>query len=122
MLASDGRTHTHHRPLKSVCGSTLFILITVTLQPAPPPAPPLLPQVFYYSTSIFDSAGVSQPIYATIGAGIVNTVFTVVSVSVSRVSRVSRPSTNLTSINSLLFFFVCTSSSLWKGRGEGRCT
>ncbi|XP_058504451.1 solute carrier family 2, facilitated glucose transporter member 1 [Solea solea] len=35
--------------------------------------------VFYYSTGIFESAGVSQPIYATIGAGVVNTVFTVVS-------------------------------------------
>ncbi|XP_037650020.1 solute carrier family 2, facilitated glucose transporter member 3a isoform X1 [Sebastes umbrosus] len=35
--------------------------------------------VFYYSTGIFASAGVKQPIYATIGAGIVNTVFTVVS-------------------------------------------
>ncbi|KAM4725660.1 solute carrier family 2, facilitated glucose transporter member 1-like [Anableps anableps] len=35
--------------------------------------------VFYYSTGIFSSVGVKQPIYATIGAGIVNTVFTVVS-------------------------------------------
>ncbi|NP_001002643.1 solute carrier family 2, facilitated glucose transporter member 3a isoform X2 [Danio rerio] len=35
--------------------------------------------VFYYSTGIFKSAGVTQPIYATIGAGVVNTVFTVVS-------------------------------------------
>ncbi|XP_068188870.1 solute carrier family 2, facilitated glucose transporter member 3-like [Antennarius striatus] len=35
--------------------------------------------VFYYSTGIFKSAGVKQPIYATIGAGFVNTVFTVVS-------------------------------------------
>ncbi|KAJ8334367.1 hypothetical protein SKAU_G00400060 [Synaphobranchus kaupii] len=35
--------------------------------------------VFYYSTGIFESAGVTKPIYATIGAGIVNTVFTVVS-------------------------------------------
>uniref|UniRef100_A0A3Q3W3R1 Major facilitator superfamily (MFS) profile domain-containing protein n=1 Tax=Mola mola TaxID=94237 RepID=A0A3Q3W3R1_MOLML len=35
--------------------------------------------VFYYSTSIFGSTGVTQPIYATIGAGAVNTVFTVVS-------------------------------------------
>lgn len=35
--------------------------------------------VFYYSTGIFDTAGVTQPIYATIGAGVVNTVFTVVS-------------------------------------------
>lgn len=40
-------------------------------------------QVFYYSTGIFRDAGVTQPIYATIGAGIVNTVFTVVSVSSS---------------------------------------
>nr|XP_021503841.1 solute carrier family 2, facilitated glucose transporter member 4 isoform X1 [Meriones unguiculatus] len=37
--------------------------------------------VFYYSTSIFESAGVGQPAYATIGAGVVNTVFTLVSVT-----------------------------------------
>uniref|UniRef100_A0A8B9H3N1 Solute carrier family 2 member 3b n=1 Tax=Astyanax mexicanus TaxID=7994 RepID=A0A8B9H3N1_ASTMX len=35
--------------------------------------------VFYYSTQIFKSSGVSEPIYATIGTGIINTVFTVVS-------------------------------------------
>ncbi|XP_004455325.2 solute carrier family 2, facilitated glucose transporter member 3 isoform X2 [Dasypus novemcinctus] len=35
--------------------------------------------VFYYSTGIFKDAGVQEPIYATIGAGVVNTVFTVVS-------------------------------------------
>lgn len=35
--------------------------------------------VFYYSTGIFFTAGVKQPIYATIGAGIVNTIFTIVS-------------------------------------------
>ncbi|XP_073479604.1 solute carrier family 2, facilitated glucose transporter member 4 isoform X1 [Aquarana catesbeiana] len=35
--------------------------------------------IFYYSTDIFAKAGVEQPIYATIGAGIVNTAFTVVS-------------------------------------------
>ncbi|XP_034291868.1 solute carrier family 2, facilitated glucose transporter member 3-like isoform X1 [Pantherophis guttatus] len=35
--------------------------------------------VFYYSTGIFEDAGVKQPVYATIGAGVVNTVFTVVS-------------------------------------------
>ncbi|XP_072536688.1 solute carrier family 2, facilitated glucose transporter member 3 isoform X2 [Salminus brasiliensis] len=35
--------------------------------------------VFYYSTQIFKSSGVSEPVYATIGTGIVNTVFTVVS-------------------------------------------
>lgn len=38
-------------------------------------------QVFYYSTRIFEKAGVSEPVYATIGAGVVNTAFTVVSVS-----------------------------------------
>lgn len=37
--------------------------------------------MFYYSTGIFQRAGVAQPVYATIGAGVVNTVFTVVSVS-----------------------------------------
>lgn len=35
--------------------------------------------VFYYSTGIFKEAGVEEPIYATIGAGVVNTIFTVVS-------------------------------------------
>jgi hypothetical protein len=37
--------------------------------------------VFYYSTGIFKDAGVQEPIYATIGAGVVNTIFTIVSVS-----------------------------------------
>ncbi|XP_053481817.1 solute carrier family 2, facilitated glucose transporter member 1 [Ictalurus furcatus] len=35
--------------------------------------------VFYYSTEIFTKAGITEPTYATIGAGIVNTIFTVVS-------------------------------------------
>uniref|UniRef100_A0A7N9CHB8 Solute carrier family 2 member 14 n=1 Tax=Macaca fascicularis TaxID=9541 RepID=A0A7N9CHB8_MACFA len=39
----------------------------------------MLSGVFYYSTGIFKDAGVEEPIYATIGAGVVNTVFTVVS-------------------------------------------
>ncbi|CAK6443714.1 unnamed protein product [Pipistrellus nathusii] len=44
--------------------------------------------VFYYSTGIFKDAGVREPIYATIGAGIVNTIFTVVSLFlVERVGR-----------------------------------
>lgn len=41
----------------------------------------LFVQVFYFSTSIFQKAGVAQPVYATIGAGVVNVAFTVVSVS-----------------------------------------
>uniref|UniRef100_A0A8C6UY85 Solute carrier family 2 member 1 n=1 Tax=Neogobius melanostomus TaxID=47308 RepID=A0A8C6UY85_9GOBI len=44
--------------------------------------------VFYYSTGIFEKAGVSQPVYATIGTGVVNTAFTVVSLFV--VERVGR--------------------------------
>uniref|UniRef100_A0A8D0HTH8 Uncharacterized protein n=1 Tax=Sphenodon punctatus TaxID=8508 RepID=A0A8D0HTH8_SPHPU len=36
--------------------------------------------IFYYSTRIFETAGVDQPIYATIGAGGVNMAFTVLSV------------------------------------------
>ncbi|KAJ8281989.1 hypothetical protein COCON_G00045080 [Conger conger] len=35
--------------------------------------------IFYYSTSIFQKAGVQSPVYATIGAGAVNCAFTVVS-------------------------------------------
>lgn len=38
-------------------------------------------QIFYYSTSIFMKAGVQSPVYATIGAGVVNCAFTVVSVT-----------------------------------------
>ncbi|CAJ1055214.1 solute carrier family 2%2C facilitated glucose transporter member 1-like isoform X1 [Xyrichtys novacula] len=44
--------------------------------------------VFYYSTGIFHRAGVSQPVYATIGTGVVNTAFTVVSLFV--VERMGR--------------------------------
>ncbi|XP_033006543.1 solute carrier family 2, facilitated glucose transporter member 2 isoform X1 [Lacerta agilis] len=36
--------------------------------------------IFYYSTDIFNTARISQPVYATIGVGFVNTVFTVVAV------------------------------------------
>ncbi|XP_077085726.1 solute carrier family 2, facilitated glucose transporter member 4-like isoform X2 [Siphateles boraxobius] len=36
--------------------------------------------IFYYSTDIFKKAGVESPVYATIGAGVVNCAFTIVSV------------------------------------------
>ncbi|XP_075794055.1 solute carrier family 2, facilitated glucose transporter member 2 isoform X2 [Pelodiscus sinensis] len=36
--------------------------------------------IFYYSTDIFVRAGVDQPVYATLGVGVVNTVFTIISV------------------------------------------
>ncbi|XP_020661441.2 solute carrier family 2, facilitated glucose transporter member 3 isoform X1 [Pogona vitticeps] len=35
--------------------------------------------VIYYSTGTFKDAGVKEPVYATIGTGVVNTIFTVVS-------------------------------------------
>lgn len=38
-------------------------------------------KIFYYSTDIFERAGVSQPVYATIGVGVINTIFTLASVS-----------------------------------------
>ncbi|XP_016399360.1 solute carrier family 2, facilitated glucose transporter member 2-like isoform X3 [Sinocyclocheilus rhinocerous] len=37
--------------------------------------------IFYYSTSIFQTAGVGQPVYATIGVGVINIIFTLVSVN-----------------------------------------
>ncbi|XP_044068751.1 solute carrier family 2, facilitated glucose transporter member 1-like [Siniperca chuatsi] len=52
--------------------------------------------VFYYSTGIFERAGVSQPVYATIGAGLVNTAFTVVSLFV--VERTGRRPLHLTGL------------------------
>ncbi|XP_006890445.1 PREDICTED: solute carrier family 2, facilitated glucose transporter member 2 [Elephantulus edwardii] len=36
--------------------------------------------IFYYSTGIFQVAGISKPVFATIGVGFVNLVFTIVSV------------------------------------------
>lgn len=52
--------------------------------------------VFYYSTRIFEKAGVAQPVYATIGAGVVNTAFTVVSLFL--VERAGRRSLHLTGL------------------------
>ncbi|XP_054651853.1 solute carrier family 2, facilitated glucose transporter member 2 [Dunckerocampus dactyliophorus] len=44
--------------------------------------------IFYYSTAIFAQAGISQPVYATIGVGVINTIFTLVSVAlVDRAGR-----------------------------------
>ncbi|KAJ3612614.1 hypothetical protein NHX12_020882 [Muraenolepis orangiensis] len=44
--------------------------------------------IFYYSTAIFYRAGVAFPVYATIGVGVINTIFTVVSVAlVDRTGR-----------------------------------
>uniref|UniRef100_A0A8C1W4U1 Solute carrier family 2 member 2 n=1 Tax=Cyprinus carpio TaxID=7962 RepID=A0A8C1W4U1_CYPCA len=45
--------------------------------------------IFYYSTSIFQSAGVGQPVYATIGVGVINIIFTLVSDAYSWMSYLS---------------------------------
>uniref|UniRef100_A0A8C4NYN7 Solute carrier family 2, facilitated glucose transporter member 5 n=1 Tax=Dicentrarchus labrax TaxID=13489 RepID=A0A8C4NYN7_DICLA len=45
--------------------------------------------IFYYSTAIFARAGVAQPVYATIGVGVINTIFTMVSSDYSWMSYVS---------------------------------
>ncbi|KAM7376151.1 hypothetical protein PAMP_005896 [Pampus punctatissimus] len=37
--------------------------------------------IFYYSTAIFTRAGIGDPVYATIGVGVINTIFTLVSVA-----------------------------------------
>ncbi|XP_058498022.1 solute carrier family 2, facilitated glucose transporter member 1-like isoform X2 [Solea solea] len=61
--------------------------------------------VFYYSTGIFEKAGVSQPVYATIGTGVVNTVFTVVSLFV--VERVGRRPLHLIGLMGMAVSAVC---------------
>lgn len=71
-------------------------------------------QVFYYSTGIFQRAGVAQPVYATIGAGVVNTVFTVVSVSGAREGK---------GLEGQPLSAVCVcSSSWWSAWAGGRCS
>lgn len=57
--------------------------------------------VFYYSTSIFESARVAQPVYATIGAGIVNVVFTVVSLFL--IDRAGRRTLHLIGLGGMFF-------------------
>ncbi|XP_040021701.1 solute carrier family 2, facilitated glucose transporter member 3 isoform X1 [Gasterosteus aculeatus] len=69
--------------------------------------------VFYYSTSIFATAGVSQPIYATIGAGVVNTVFTVVSLFL--VERAGRRTLHLIGLAGMAIFAVVMTIALSLG-------
>ncbi|KAL6109338.1 slc2a14 [Pungitius sinensis] len=70
--------------------------------------------VFYYSTSIFATAGVSQPIYATIGAGVVNTVFTVVSLFL--VERAGRRTLHLIGLAGMAIFAVVMTIALSLGQ------
>lgn len=80
------------------------------------------PQVFYYSTGIFESAGVKKPIYATIGAGVVNTIFTVV--SVSDVSTFLFPACVCLCDSAAHHCVLClsSSSSWWRRPDGGLCT
>ncbi|XP_012879029.1 PREDICTED: solute carrier family 2, facilitated glucose transporter member 3-like [Dipodomys ordii] len=66
--------------------------------------------VFYYSTGIFKDAGVSQPIYATIGAGVVNTIFTVVSLFL--VERVGRRTLHMIGLGGMAVCSVLMTVSL----------
>uniref|UniRef100_A0A672FHQ9 Solute carrier family 2, facilitated glucose transporter member 3-like n=1 Tax=Salarias fasciatus TaxID=181472 RepID=A0A672FHQ9_SALFA len=66
--------------------------------------------VFYYSTNIFKTAGVTEPIYATIGAGVVNTVFTVVSLFL--VERAGRRTLHLIGLGGMAVSAVLMTISL----------
>ncbi|XP_007944848.1 solute carrier family 2, facilitated glucose transporter member 2 [Orycteropus afer afer] len=66
--------------------------------------------IFYYSTSIFQSAGISQPVYATIGVGVVNTLFTALSVLL--VEKAGRRSLFLIGMIGMFFCAICMSVGL----------
>ncbi|XDB50805.1 hypothetical protein AB1E18_004367 [Capra hircus] len=66
--------------------------------------------VFYYSTGIFKDAGVQEPVYATIGAGVVNTIFTVVSVFL--VERAGRRTLHLIGLGGMAFCSILMTISL----------
>ncbi|XP_066213932.1 solute carrier family 2, facilitated glucose transporter member 3 [Saccopteryx leptura] len=66
--------------------------------------------VFYYSTGIFKDAGVEKPVYATIGAGVVNTVFTVVSLFL--VERAGRRTLHMIGLGGMAFCSVLMTVSL----------
>lgn len=73
--------------------------------------------VFYYSTGIFKDAGVQEPIYATIGAGVVNTIFTVVSVFL--VERAGRRTLHMIGLGGMaVCSAIMTISLLLKGQYE----
>ncbi|XP_042326043.1 solute carrier family 2, facilitated glucose transporter member 3-like [Sceloporus undulatus] len=60
--------------------------------------------VIYYSTGIFKDAGVKEPVYATIGTGVINTIFTVVSLFL--VERAGRRTLHLIGLGGMT---VCAS-------------
>ncbi|XP_004417409.1 PREDICTED: solute carrier family 2, facilitated glucose transporter member 3-like [Odobenus rosmarus divergens] len=67
-------------------------------------------KVFYYSTGIFRDAGIEEPIYATIGAGVVNTIFTVVSLFL--VERAGRRTLHMTGLGGMAVCSIFMTISL----------
>uniref|UniRef100_A0A8D0G8D9 Major facilitator superfamily (MFS) profile domain-containing protein n=1 Tax=Sphenodon punctatus TaxID=8508 RepID=A0A8D0G8D9_SPHPU len=66
--------------------------------------------VFYYSTGIFKEAGIQYPVYATIGAGVVNTIFTVVSLFL--VERAGRRTLHLVGLGGMAICAVLMTIAL----------
>ncbi|XP_036981237.1 solute carrier family 2, facilitated glucose transporter member 2 [Acanthopagrus latus] len=66
--------------------------------------------IFYYSTDIFDQAGVAQPVYATIGVGVINTIFTLVSVAL--VDKAGRRTLTLTGLGGMCLCAVAMTVGL----------
>ncbi|XP_060777617.1 solute carrier family 2, facilitated glucose transporter member 3 [Neoarius graeffei] len=66
--------------------------------------------VFYYSTIIFRCADIADPIYVTIGAGIVNTIFTVVSLFL--VERAGRRTLHMIGLGGMAIFALIITISL----------
>lgn len=66
--------------------------------------------IFYYSTDIFAKAGLEQPIYATIGAGAINAVFTIVSVFL--VERAGRRTLHLLGLVGMSFCAILMTVAL----------
>ncbi|XP_073929891.1 solute carrier family 2, facilitated glucose transporter member 2 isoform X2 [Castor canadensis] len=66
--------------------------------------------IFYYSTSIFQTAGISQPVYATIGVGAINLIFTAISVLL--VEKAGRRSLFLIGMSGMFFCAIFMSVGL----------
>ncbi|XP_034612954.1 solute carrier family 2, facilitated glucose transporter member 4-like [Trachemys scripta elegans] len=66
--------------------------------------------IFYYSTSIFESAGLEQPVFATIGAGAINAAFTIVSLFL--VERAGRRTLHLVGLGGMLVCAVVMTVAL----------
>ncbi|XP_021563100.1 solute carrier family 2, facilitated glucose transporter member 3-like isoform X2 [Carlito syrichta] len=66
--------------------------------------------VLYYSTGIFNDAGVQEPIYATISVGVVNTIFTIVSLFL--VEKAGRRTLHMTGLGGMAFCSLLMTVSL----------